>query len=107
MSNIHPADALGALKAQIADLEARAKIEHARLVAMGTGAHEGDLFRATVSVADRTNIDWETIAKTLKPSLKQTREYWSPQTVELVDGNTATKPVTTVRVAARRNNIAA
>jgi hypothetical protein len=107
MTNNHPADILGALKAQIADLEARAKIEHARLVAMGAGAHEGDLFRATVSVADRTNIDWESIAKTLKPSLKQTREYWSPQTVELVDGNTATKPVTTVRVAARRNNVAA
>jgi hypothetical protein len=107
MTNNHPADILGALKAQIADLEARAKIEHARLVVMGAGAHEGDLFRATVSIADRTNIDWESIAKTLKPSLKQTREYWSPQTVELVDGNTATKPVTTVRVAARRNNVAA
>jgi hypothetical protein len=107
MSNIHPADALGALKAQIADLEIKAKIEHAKLVALGAGAHDGDLFRATVSVADRNTIDWESIAKTLKPSLKQTREYWSPQTVELVDGNTATKPVTTVRVAARRNNIAA
>jgi hypothetical protein len=107
MTNNHPADILGALKAQIADLEARAKIEHARLVAMGAGAHEGDLFRATVSVADRNTIDWESIAKALKPSLKQTREYWSPQTVELVDGNTATKPITTVRVAARRNNVAA
>jgi hypothetical protein len=107
MSNIHPADALGALKAQIADLEARAKLEHAKLVALGEGAFEGDLFRATVSVADRNTIDWKAVAQSLKPSLKQTREYWSPQLIEIVDGNTETKPVTTVRVAARRNNVAA
>lgn len=105
-SNVHPADALGALKAQIANLESLAKIEHARLVAMGAGAYEGEIFRATVSIADRDTIDWKAIAQALKPSLKQTREYWSPQLIEIVEGNTTTKPVTTVRTNARTDKAA-
>jgi hypothetical protein len=88
-SNIHPADALGFLKAQIADLEAAAKIEHARLVAMGVGAHEGETFRATVSVAPRETVDWKTVAAKLEPSR------------QLVTAHTSEKEVTTVRVVAR------
>lgn len=87
--NIHPADALGALKAQIADLEIRAKAEHARLVAMGAGAHEGFAFRATVSIADRETVDWRAVAEKLKPSH------------QLVTAHTSAKEVTTVRVVAR------
>jgi hypothetical protein len=89
MSNIHPADALGALKAEIANLEIRAKAEHARLVAMGAGAHEGEIFRATVSVAERESIDWKAISAKLEPSR------------QLVTAHTSAKEVTTVRVVAR------
>ena len=89
LSNAHPADTLGALKAQIAALEALAKIEHAKLVALGPGAHEGETFRATVSVADRETVDWKTIAKKLEPSR------------QLVTAHTDSKEVTTVRVVAR------
>ena len=89
MSNIHPADALGFLKAQIADLENKAKAEHSRLVAMGVGAHEGETFRATVSVAERESVDWKTVAARLEPSR------------QLVAAHTSAKEVTTVRVVAR------
>lgn len=88
-SNLHPADALGALKAQIADLEAQAKIEHARLVALGAGAYEGEIFRATVSIAERESIDWKTIAARLEPSR------------QLIAAHSSAKEVTTVRVVAR------
>lgn len=97
----HPADALGVLKARIAELEAAAKIQHARLVARGVGAHEGVAFRATVSQAPRESVDWKAIAETLKPSLRLPRDKWSPQTVALVDGNTTVKDITAVRVVAR------
>jgi uncharacterized protein with ACT and thioredoxin-like domain len=89
MSNIHPADALLALKAQIADLESLAKIEHARLVAMGAGAHEGEIARASVSIAERETIDWKAIAAKLEPSR------------QLIFAHTSAKEVTTVRVVAR------
>ena len=88
--NQHPADALGELKARIADLESLAKVEHARLVAMGEGAHEGETFRATVSVADRVKVDWESVAAKFEPSR------------QLVTAHTTSKPVTTVRLASRK-----
>ena len=87
--SIHPADALGFLKAQIADLEKAAKAEHARLVALGVGAHEGETFRATVSVADRETVDWKAVAEKLAPSR------------QLITAHTSAKEVTTVRVVAR------
>ena len=101
LSNLHPADALLALKAQIAELEARAKVEHARLVAMGPGAHAGDLANANVIVADRATVDWKTVAETLRPSLRYPRDKWTPGMAEMVDGLTAVKTVTTVRVNAK------
>jgi hypothetical protein len=90
----HPADTLGMLKAQIAELETLAKIEHARLVALGTGAHEGNIFRATVSVAARESVDWKAIAEKLEPSR------------QLVTAHTSAKDVTTVRVVARTGEAA-
>jgi hypothetical protein len=101
LSNIHPADALLAYKAQIAEIEKLAKVAHSRLVAMGAGHHDGDLARANVIVADRETIDWRGIAETLKPSLRFPRDKWSDQMVEMVDGLTTIKPVTTVRVNAK------
>jgi hypothetical protein len=89
MTNMHPADMLLDLKARIADLKALAEIEHARLVAMGVGAHEGDVARASVSIATRETIDWKAIAAKLSPSR------------QLITAHTTGKEVTTVRVVAR------
>ena len=106
-SNVHPADALLALKARVADLEVLMKVEHAQLVAMGAGAHDGDIARANVIIADRTAIDWKSIAQTLKPSLALPRKNWSDQLRDTVDANTSVTSVTSVRVAARLGVIAA
>jgi hypothetical protein len=58
ISNIHPADRLGNIKAEIARLSEISKFLEAELKAFGVGAHEGDLFRATVSeVAERSSLD--------------------------------------------------
>jgi hypothetical protein len=93
MSNVHPVDALGEIKAAIANLEAQAKVFHAQIVAMGVGAHEGDVFRATVSVADRDTLDMVAV-----------REKLSPQ---FISAHTTTKAVTTVRVVARNGKAVA
>lgn len=54
----HPVDRLGALRAQIADLEAQAKPLADELKAAGPGVTEGQLFKATVSeVVGREVID--------------------------------------------------
>lgn len=87
MSN--PVDSLGFIKAQIADLEKQAKAFHAQIVAMGVGAHEGDIFRASVSIADRETTDWRAVAEKFEPSR------------QLVTAHTSAKEVTTVRVVAR------
>jgi len=93
MTNVHPADRLGALKAQIAELEKLAKIEHAKLVALGAGDHEGDIFRATVNLGTpRQAIDWQGIAVALKPSLRYPADTWSDSLKAIVAGNTETKP---------------
>ena len=53
-----PVDRLGALRAQIAELEAEAKPLVDELKAQGAGVYEGSLFKATVSdVAGRDIID--------------------------------------------------
>jgi hypothetical protein len=53
----NPIDALGDIKAEIANLTAIAKIYEAQIKALGVGAHDGDLFRGTVSeVAARSSL---------------------------------------------------
>ena len=89
MLNQHPADALFVLKAKIADLKSLADIEHARLVALGEGAHEGDFARATVSKADRESVDYKTIVAKLDVSRQMLRAH------------TSAKSVVTVRCVAR------
>jgi hypothetical protein len=102
LSNIHPADVLLELKAQMAELEILAKAEHARLVAMGLGAHEGEFARATVTNVKKTKVDWQAIAEELKPSLRYPRDTWSDQLRDIVDDNTnAIPPYPMVRVVAR------
>ena len=89
-TNVNPVDALGELKAQIADLEAQEKALRDSIAELGAGAYDGDLFRASVSIADRETIDWRAIAEKLAPSR------------QLVTAHTSAKTVTTVRVVARK-----
>ena len=57
ISNVHPADRLGDIKAEIARLSEISKFLEAELKALGVGAHEGDLCRASVSeVAERLSL---------------------------------------------------
>jgi len=101
LTNLHPADALLALKAQIADLEARAEIERQRLIAMGAGHHDGDLSRANVIVSHPERINWKVVAETLKPSFRFPRDKWSESMVEMVETNTKVSEVVTVKVNAK------
>jgi hypothetical protein len=88
MSNISPmVDQLGRLQAQIADLEAQAKAIKSTLSAIGEGAYEGELFRATVSKSERETLD-----------MKAAREKLSPQWIR---AHTKVTPVTTVRVSGK------
>lgn len=89
-SNMHHVDQLGYLKAQLAELKAQESELRDLIVAMGQGAHEGDVFRATVSIADRETVDWRAIAEYLQPSR------------QLITAHTSATSVTTVRVVARK-----
>lgn len=52
--NANPIDRLGAVLAQIGELEAVAKPLKEEVKAKGPGQHDGDLFRATVSDVDES-----------------------------------------------------
>ena len=82
-------DHLGEIKAQIAELEAREKAVRDEIASWGKGAYEGDLFRATVSIAERELVDWKAVAMKLEPSR------------QLITAHTTTKSVTTVKSSAR------
>lgn len=57
IKNIHPADRLGDIKAELSRLSEISKFLEAELKALGVGSHEGDLFRATVvEVAERSSL---------------------------------------------------
>lgn len=65
--NAHPVDRLGAIKAQIDDLEDQAKPLKAEIIAMGAGKHDGQLFQATVSeVAESESYDANDMEKKLR-----------------------------------------
>jgi len=53
-SNEHPIDRLGAVLAQIKDLEGIANPLKEEVKAMGPGQHDGNLFMATVSDVDES-----------------------------------------------------
>lgn len=61
IDNIHPADALGDLKAEIAALLQREKHLKAELIAMGAGAHDGKRYRVTVSHSERETLDMDAV----------------------------------------------
>jgi hypothetical protein len=80
-------DQLGEIKARIADLELQEKELKKAIIEMGTGAHDGDAYRATVVVSDRETLDMEAV-----------REKLSAQFIRV---HTSVKQVTSVRVVAR------
>ena len=87
LSNRDPVDLLGEVSAQIAELEILKKNLRDQIAARGPGAYEGELFRATVSVAERGTLD-----------MKAVREKLSRQ---FIQANTSVSEVTTVKVVAR------
>lgn len=81
-------DELGALKAQIADLEKKESILKKSIIDSGVRVFEGDLFRVTVSVSERENLDMEAVRNKLSP--------------QFLAAHTTVKEVTTLRVTARK-----
>lgn len=88
--NTYLIDRLGELKAKIAELQSEEKALKTEIINLGEGAHDGDLFRATVSFSERETLDMEAV-----------REKLSPQ---FIRAHTNLTPVTTVRVVARKTN---
>lgn len=95
--NVNPVDALGEIRAQIAALKESEEIYLAQIKAAGIGAHDGSLFRATVSeVADRESLD----AKAMEAKLRElgVDGRWFTRNTK------TTKGYVTVRVTARKSN---
>jgi hypothetical protein len=69
-NDINTIDTLGALLAQIADLEAQAEaikndLKDAATAPGGSKVFEGSLFKATVSESNRSTVDWKKLAADL------------------------------------------
>ena len=88
LSRPHLIDRLGDLKAQIADLQIEEKKLRDEIIALGVGAHDGDLFRASVSISERETLDMAAV-----------REKLSPQFIRT---HTNVTTVTTVKLVARK-----
>jgi hypothetical protein len=81
-------DALGQLKAQIADLESQESKLKKAITGAGAGAYEGSLFRVTVTISSRETLDMEAVRKHLSP--------------QFIRAHTRASETTTVRVTARK-----
>ena len=73
-------DTLGALLAQIADLEKqadaiKADLKDAATAPNGTKTFEGSLFKATVIEANRSTVDWKKLAADLGITDEQLAGY--------------------------------
>jgi hypothetical protein len=95
ISNISPVDRLGDVKAEIARLKEIEAFLIDEIKALGAGAHDGDLFRATVSdVAERQSLDVKAAEAKLRELGVDGRWFSKNQKV--------TKGYTTVKVVARK-----
>ena len=90
MSNVHAADRLGAIKAQLAEIKKIEDALKAELTALGVGSYEGDMFRATVSITEKVTVDWKAVCEKLEPSR------------QLVTAHTSHTSFPVVRVFARK-----
>lgn len=80
-------DALGALKAQIAELTKQEKALKVALGDLAPGAYEGELFRLSISDSVRCTLDMDAV-----------REKLSPQ---FITAHTRETEVRTLKVSAR------
>ena len=84
-------DALGFLQAKIAGLELEARKLKDDIIAAGIGPHEGNLFRATVSVSTRETLDMTAVRGKLTPQFIAAHTSTSTSTcVRLVSKNAST-----------------
>ena len=79
-NDINTIDTLGALLAQIADLEAQASaikddLKDAATAPGGSKVFEGDMFKATVIESNRSTIDWKRLAADLGITDEQLAAY--------------------------------
>ncbi len=94
MSNLASTiDRLGVLKAQMAELAIEEKALKAVIIEHGPGAHEGDIFRATVSTSERETLDMAAVRAKLSP--------------QFITAHTSVTEVTMVRVVARTGKLKA
>ncbi len=88
-------DRLGALRAQISELQAQAKTLENNIKAAGVDTIiEGDLFRGAVSYVDTARVDWKSVAAKLEPSH------------QLVTAHTKHSRTVRLTVSARQRNAA-
>lgn len=85
-------DTLATIKAEIAELQARADTYKAALIAAEVRAVDGTKHRATISEAYPVKTDWQAIAARLQPSAQLVRAHTTQ----------ATEPTFTVRITARK-----
>lgn len=71
-------DRLGEIAAQISTLKTEEKALKAELAASGVIHHEGQEYRAAVSlISGKVNIDWRAVAERFQPSRQLVRAYTS------------------------------
>lgn len=75
MENINKVDQLGMLLAQIADLEVQAEALKNQIKNDGEGHHDGELFRACVSLSQRNTVDHKAVYKDLGVSADLLAKY--------------------------------
>jgi len=85
-------DTLAKIRADIADLKARADIYKDALIAAGVTAADGTAHRLTISETYPSRTDWETIARRFEPSAQLIRAHTTQ----------ADEPTFTVRITARK-----
>ena len=84
-------DALGYLQAQIAELVAKADAIKSRLGELPAGGYEGNIFRASVAVAERTRLDMDAVRKKLSAQFITAHTIVNSITVVRVSGKIAGK----------------
>lgn len=87
-------DALGALKAQIAELQVQERALKAALDDLAPGAYEGNTFRVSISDSVRATLDMDAVRAKLSP--------------QFIAAHTRETEVRTIKVSARTGkNLAA
>lgn len=85
-------DLMGDLKAQMADLESKYEELKALVIEdAGLGAHEGSMFRASITVQKRETLDMEAVRNHLSPQFIRAHTKTTESTVTRVTARTGKK----------------